>query len=220
VPVSNERGQSVTSLTKAPVFKLKREHRGVMACLSDQQREQLHEWFKTLSYNAIVVRCMEEWGLKVWPTQLVRYHQKFLAANIIDRRKRTVAVLGLVNDEIDRTPADYARAILDNLGRQASDAIHDPAAHQKVIIAWVETFNRMRHSEKSIQLWERKLALKERELDFREKQLEAAKETVQDSTLSAEEQAERFRQIFQIGERKEAQTNGRHQYNGDFKEVS
>ena len=199
--VSNE-------LTKAPVFKLKRERRGVMACLSDQQREQLQEWFKTLSYDAICRRCMEEWGLKVWPTQLVRYHQKFLAENIIDRRKRTVALLGLVNDEIDKSPADYAKAILDNLGRQASDAINDPEAHPKIIIAWVETFTKMRTNERNLALWERKLALKERELDLREKQLEAARETVEDSDLSPEEQAERLRQIFKIGERYEAQTNG------------
>jgi hypothetical protein len=201
----------VASPTKAPVFKLKREHRGIVACLSDQQREQIQEWFKTLSYNAIVTRCMEEWSLKVWPTQLVRYHRKFLAENIIDRRKRTVAVLGLVNDEIDRTPADYARCILDGLGRQASDAIHDPGAHQKIIIAWVEAFNKMRTNERNLALWERKLALKERELDLREKELAAAKEAIKDSTLSVEEQNNRLRAIFgfeTVGSRPRDYDNG------------
>jgi hypothetical protein len=187
-----------------------------MACLTDQQREQLHEWFGTLSYDAICRRCMDEWSLKVWPTQLVRYHEKFLAANIIDRRKRTVAVLGLVNDEIDKTPADYAKAILDNLGRQASDAINDPEAHPKIIIAWVETFSKMRTNERNLALFERKLTLKERELDLREKQFEAAKETVEDINLTTEEQANRLREIFGIRSNRKVQTSRHHNGNNIF----
>ena len=66
----------------------------------------------------------------------------------------------------------------------------------------------MRHSEKSIELWERKLALKEREISLLEKKLEATKETVEDSGLSHEERAERIRRILGVSSHDEAPTNG------------
>jgi hypothetical protein len=172
--------------------------RGVLACLSDERKAQLHEWLKNpaMSYLQICSRIKTEWNLQVWPKSLTAYYARFVADEVIEERQKSVGVVALVNEDIDKSPADYAKAILDLLGDRTFDTIGNPAAHPKVVANWVHIFNNLRASEKNLELRERDLAAKERELSLKEKKFEEAQRTIADPKLSSAEIGARCRQIF------------------------
>jgi hypothetical protein len=189
-------GRPLGSKNRAP-FNLLRP-KGVLATLSDEQKAELHQWLKNpaFTYFQICKRIKAEWNLQVWPPSLSRYYARYVADEVIEERQKSVGVVALVNEDIDKNPADYAKAILDLLGDKTFDAIGNPAAHPKVVANWIHIFNNLRASEKNLELRERDLAAKERELDLKEKKFEEAQKTVADPKLSAAEIGARCRQIF------------------------
>jgi hypothetical protein len=171
--------------------------KGVLADLCDERRAMLHQWLKSqLTYLQICRRIKEEWNLSVWPTTLSRYYARFIADEVIAERQKSVGVVALVNEDIDKSPADYAKAILDALGDRTFDTISNVAAHPKMVANWVHIFNNLRASEKNLELRERDLAAKERELTLKEKKFDEAQKTVSDPKLSSAEIAARCRKIF------------------------
>jgi hypothetical protein len=186
--------------------------RGVLACLSDDRRAVLHQWLKNpaLSYQEICNRIKTEWNLQVWPKSLTPYYARFVADEVIEERQKSVGVVALVNEDIDKSPADYAKAILDLLGDRTFDTIGNPGAHPKIVANWVHIFNNLRASEKNLELRERDLAAKERELTLKEKKFEEAQRTIADPKLSSAEIGARCRQIFAplFGEPAEPKDNG------------
>jgi hypothetical protein len=182
--------------TRAP--KLELRPKGVLACLSDERKALLNEWLRdpALTYFKICARIKADWGVYVWPTSLSRYYARFVADQVIEERQKSVGVVALVNEDIDKSPADYAKAILDALGDKTFDAISNPGSHSKVVANWVHIFNNLRASEKNLELRERDLAAKERELTLKEKKFEEAARTVEDPKLSAAEIGARCRRIF------------------------
>jgi hypothetical protein len=171
--------------------------KGVLADLCDERRAMLHQWLKSqLTYLQICRRIKAEWNLSVWPTTLSRYYARFIADEVIAERQKSVGVVALVNEDIDKNPADYAKAILDLLGDKTFDAIGNAAAHPKVVANWVHIFNNLRASEKNLELRERDLAAKERELTLKEKKFDEAQKTIADPKLSSAEIGARCRQIF------------------------
>jgi hypothetical protein len=189
-------GRPPGSKNKAPHIRIRPS--GVLACLSAERKTQLHQWLRSpeLTYFQICRRIKVEWDLDVWPTSLSRYYARFVADEVIEERQKSVGVVALVNEDIDKNPADYAKAILDLLGDKTFDAIGTPGSHPKVVANWVHIFNNLRASEKNLELRERDLAAKERELDLKEKKFEEAQKTVADPKLSAAEIGARCRQIF------------------------
>jgi hypothetical protein len=196
--------------TRAP--KLELRPKGVLACLSDERKATLNEWLRdsSLTYFKICARIKAEWGLDVWPTSLSRYYARFVADQVIEERQKSVGVVALVNEDIDKSPADYAKAILDALGDKTFDAISNPGSHSKVVANWVHIFNNLRASEKNLELRERDLAAKERELSLKEKKFEEAQRTIADPKLSSAEIGARCRQIFAplFGEPAEPKNDG------------
>jgi hypothetical protein len=191
-------GRPLGSKTRRAPYNLIRP-KGVLATLSDERRAQLHQWLKNspqLTYFEICRRIKAEWNLQVWPPTISRYYSRFVADEVIEERQKSVGVVALVNEDIDKNPADYAKAILDLLGDKTFDAVGNPAAHPKVVANWIHIFNNLRASEKNLELRERDLAAKERELDLKEKKFEEAQKTVADPKLSAAEIGARCRQIF------------------------
>jgi hypothetical protein len=185
-------------LPKIRAPKIELRPKGVLACLSDERKALLNEWLRdpSLTYFKICARIKAEWGLDVWPTSLSRYYARFVADQVIEERQKSVGVVALVNEDIDKSPADYAKAILDLLGDRTFDTIGNPAAHPKVVANWVHIFNNLRASEKNLELRERDLAAKERELSLKEKKFEEAQRTIADPKLSSAEIGARCRQIF------------------------
>ena len=139
---------------------------GVLASLSDERKAVLHQWLKdpAITYLQICKRMKAEWDLQVWPQQLSRYYARFIGDEVIEERQKSVGVVALVNEDIDKSPADYAKAILDLLGDKTFDAIGNPRSHPKIVANWIHIFNNLRASEKNLELRERDLAAKEREL--------------------------------------------------------
>jgi hypothetical protein len=186
------------SKTRAP--KLELRPKGVLACLSDERKALLHEWLNQreprLTFFQICERIRAEWGLQVWTTSLSRYYARYVADEVIEERQKSVGVVALVNEDIDKSPADYAKAILDALGDKTFDAISNPGTHSKIVANWVHIFNNLRASEKNLELRERDLAAKERELSLKEKKFEEAQRTIADPKLSSAEIGARCRQIF------------------------
>jgi gamma-glutamyltranspeptidase len=182
--------------------------KGVLACLSDERKAALHEWLKNpaMSYLQICSRIKTEWNLQVWPKSLTAYYARFVADEVIEERQKSVGVVALVNEDIDKNPADYAKAILDALGDKTFDSISNPSAQSKVVAHWVQIFNNLRASEKNLELRERDLAAKERELTLKEKKFEDAQRTIADPKLSAAEIGARCRKIF--GEQADANDDG------------
>jgi hypothetical protein len=172
--------------------------RGVLECLSDERKAELHRWLKNpeVSYVEICNRIKTEWNLQVWPKSLSVYYARRVADEVIEERQKSVGVVALVNEDIDKSPADYAKAILDALGDKTFDAISNPGSHSKVVANWVHIFNNLRASEKNLELRERDLAAKERELSLKEKKFEEAQRTIADPKLSSAEIGARCRQIF------------------------
>jgi hypothetical protein len=183
--------------TRAPKRELR--PRGVLVCLSDERKAQLHEWLRPqsgLTFLQICRRIKAEWDLDVWTTTLSRYYARFVADEVIEERQKSVGVVALVNEDIDKSPADYAKAILDLLGDRTFDTIGNPGAHPKIVANWVHIFNNLRASEKNLELRERDLAAKERELTLKEKKFDEAQKTIADPKLSSAEIGARCRQIF------------------------
>ena len=203
-------GRPPGSKNHAPFLRLRPT--GVLASLSDERKAVLHDWLKnpTFTYFHICGRIKAEWNLQVWPQSLSLYYKRFIANEVIEERQKSVGVVALVNEDIDKNPADYAKAILDLLGDKTFDAIGNPAAHPKVVANWIHIFNNLRASEKNLELRERDLAAKERELDLKEKKFEEAQKTVADPKLSAAEIGARCRQIFAplFGEQAPAKDDG------------
>jgi hypothetical protein len=195
---------------RAPKIELR--PKGVLACLSDERKATLRDWLRdpALTYFKICARIKKEWELDVWPTSLSRYYARFVADQVIEERQKSVGVVALVNEDIDKNPADYAKAILDLLGDKTFDAIGNAAAHPKIVANWVHIFNNLRASEKNLELRERDLAAKERELSLKEKKFEEAQRTIADPKLSSAEIGARCRQIFAplFGEPAEPKDNG------------
>lgn len=186
--------------------------RGVLECLSDERKAALHEWLKNpaMSYVQICSRIKTEWDLQVWPKSLSVYYARRVADEVIEERQKSVGVVALVNEDIDKNPADYAKAILDLLGDRTFDKIGDPSSQPKIVAHWVQIFNNLRASEKNLELRERDLAAKERELTLKEKKFEEAQRTIADPKLSSAEIGARCRQIFAplFGEAAEPKDNG------------
>jgi hypothetical protein len=188
-------GRPFGSTNRAPHLRIRPT--GVLASLSEERKAELHQWLNsTLTYRQISQRIKAEWNIQVWPQQLSRYYARFVGDEVIEERQKSVGVVSLVNDDIDKNPADYAKAILDLLGDKTFDAIGDPRTHPKIVSNWIHIFNNLRASEKNLELRERDLKAKERELDLKEKKFEEAQRTVADPKLSAAQIGERCRQIF------------------------
>jgi hypothetical protein len=193
--------QEQTSVER-PIYKraphVRLRPKGILASLPDERKALLHQWLKNpqLTYLQICGRIKAEWALNIWPQQLSQYYARFVADEVIEERQKSVGVVALVNEDIDKNPADYAKAILDLLGDKTFDAMGNPAAHPKVVANWVHIFNNLRASEKNLELRERDLAAKERELTLKEKKFEEAQRTIADPKLSSAEIGARCRQIF------------------------
>jgi hypothetical protein len=134
--------------------------------------------------------------LQVWPKSLSVYYARRVADEVIEERQKSVGVVALVNEDIDKNSADYAKAILDALGDKTFDTISNITAHPKTVAMWVQMFNNLRASEKNLELRERDLAAKERELTLKEKKFDEAQKTIADPKLSSAEIGARCRQIF------------------------
>jgi hypothetical protein len=197
-PAPEQEKPDIGPLPKTRAPKLELRPKGVLACLSDERKALLRDWLRdpALTYFKICARIKAEWGLDVWPTSLSRYYARFVADQVIEERQKSVGVVALVNEDIDKSPADYAKAILDALGDKTFDAISNPGSHSKVVANWVHIFNNLRASEKNLELRERDLAAKERELSLKEKKFEEAQRTIADPKLSSAEIGARCRQIF------------------------
>jgi hypothetical protein len=186
-------GSPAFVLGRIPHTKLKRHSRSVLAQLSDERKEQLHEWLKSsVSYQEIVKRMQDQWEIKTWPHSLSVYYHRVIADEILEQRDKIAGVTETLNKEITRKPEDYARAIVDTLGRKSVELTNNPAAHPKVIKVWVDLFCKTQEQE----IRKRIIKVKERRIRLLEKQAAEARETAEDSQLSAEQRAERIRRIF------------------------
>jgi hypothetical protein len=201
-------GSSAYVLARIPQKKLRNPHpTSVLAQLSDERKAQLHEWLKSLMpYKQIVERMAKEWNIRTWTNSLSTYYHNTFAHEILEQRDKIAGVTETLNKAITRKPEDYAKAIVDSLGGKSVELSNNPEAHPKVIKVWVDMFCKL----EELQLRKRIIKVKERRVRILEKQAAEARETAQDSKLTAEEQAERIREIFKprLDEPDEAQTNG------------
>jgi hypothetical protein len=171
----------------------------VLFHLPEDRREKLDEWLKSRdSFKTICHRIMEQWNINTSSRALSKYYEKFVAADILERRNKTVGVAGLVNKGIRKRPADLASVILDKLALITFWALNSEDTHPRVVNEWLNTFNKLRTNEENLALRKKDLAVKEREIALKEKQFAAAKKTVQDSKLSAEQKVTNFYQLLGI----------------------
>jgi hypothetical protein len=216
-------GRPFGSRNAGPLIRLRTRTNSILGALSDERKAILHGWLKsTMTYLEICQRAKAEWDIQVWPRSLSQYYARFVADEIIEERQKSVGVVGLVNEDIDKNPADYARAILDLLGDKTFDAIGDARAHPTIVANWVHIFNNLRASEKNLELRERDLAAKERELDLKEKKFDEAQRTIADPKLSAAEIGARCRSIFAplFGEQTERRDDGQEIFPALFDEAA
>ena len=187
-----------------PHTKLKRYAGSVLDRLDDERKAQLNDWLKSgnMPYQKICKQMMDQWGVRTWPTSLSVYFHRTVAHEILEQRDKTAGVTAEINKEISKKPADYAKAIVDTLGRKSVETTNSPDAHPKVIKVWVDLYCKL----EELELRKRIIKVKEKRIRLLERQAQEAQKTAQDSNLTDEEKAERWHQIFKRPF--DAQTNG------------
>jgi hypothetical protein len=187
-------GSTLLSITKIPHLRVRPSVNNKLNQLPDDRKEQLRAWLKTLSYRKVSKLLLEEWGMTLTPNQLSTYYNRYVALEIIEERGRAMNLTRLLNKQIKQRPCDYAKAILDALGRRTIELSTEPETHPKILEMWVDMYKKLREQE----FRDRSLKLKERRLDLIEKKIEEANKISQNPQLSEVEKAERMRQIFKI----------------------
>ena len=199
-------GSPAFILERIPHTKLKPNASSVLARLDDERRVQLHAWLKnSMAYRQIVEKMRIEWNVKTSPRALSLYYRKYVANEIIEQRQRTAGVTAELNKEISRTPADYARAICDAVGRKSVELTNTLEVHPKVVRIWIDMWCKTQEQE----IRKRALRIKERRIRLLERQAEELRETASNSKLTDAEKAEGIWRILNpsLDEPDKAQTN-------------
>lgn len=196
--------QSAFILDRIPYTKLKRYPSNVLANLSDERKATLHEWLKnSIPYRQIVQRMAKEWNVKTHIHSLSVYYRRIFADEIIEQRSKTADVTETLNKAITRKPADYAKAILDTLGRKSVELSNNATAHPKIVRYWIDMYAKL----EELELRKRIIRVKEQRIKLLKKQADQARATAMNSKLNPEEQATRMREIFSLS-LDQAQTGG------------
>ena len=134
----------------------------------------------------------KEWNVETSIRSISLYYHRTVALEILEQRDKTAGVTAEINKQIGKAPADYAKAILDTLGRKSVEQTNDPAAHPKVIDIWVSMFAKIQEQE----IRKRALKIKERRIRMLERRDAEARETMQNSKLTDAEKAAGIYRIF------------------------
>jgi hypothetical protein len=192
-----EKGHHITGHLTRPRRKscqLKPRSDGILNGLTDEQQIKLNEWLLSnkLDYREIKQLIQEQFKIEVSVNLISNYYRKHVHAYLIERRRRNLELASNQNKDIKEHPGNFATAMIDALHQRTLNAAND----RKVPVKELKAYHDMIRDWKKHQLEEGKLNVKLRHIAMLEKREREARAAMQDSRLSAAQQAERLREIF------------------------
>ena len=181
------------TLARQKYTNVKPHRESVLGLLTDEQRQELHNWLKTsMTYMDICKRMKIQWGLTTWPTTISKYYHRFVAAQLLQQREKSLGVADEISKALLKNPGKFHKAIFDLVARKYFDLLRDEEVHPKIVEIFGQQYTRLLDQETR----QKMNRLKARRITLLEKQAEAARETAFDSKLTAEQKQERIFEIF------------------------
>lgn len=165
--------------------------------LPEEEIRQICEWLLTpgLSYAKVRKLCDKELGVSPSDSQLSRFYQRYVAAEVLRRRRQAVSTAEEIAQEMATNPGEWDSATIDLVKQKAFEVASSPMAASKDVKALLSLVLKAHDQElkrEQVEVAKRKLALLEkREAD--------AKDTLSDGSLSLKQREAKMKQIFGIG---------------------
>lgn len=162
--------------------------------LTDEQHQKLCEWLRSpIPYFQIAERIEKQFGIKVSKGNVSDFYARHLALQANERRGTLIGASEQISKDIAAKPASYAKPIVDALEGRLFRAANDDRVPIRTVHLLTTMWIRIRQQS----CYEAKISIKMREVKMLERREARAAAVLQDKKLSAEQLAERMREIFQ-----------------------
>lgn len=168
----------------------------IFAGLEEDQITTLCEWLLTpsLSYKAVRELCGAEFGIYPSNSQLSRFYQSYVGAEVIARRQRAVKFSEEVGADLEQSPGNFDRVTIDALRRKALALAEAPMTKTDDIKAIFSLVLKARDQDQK----DTELKMKLRRLEALERQEQEAKGILSNGSLTLEEREARMKERFGI----------------------